>query len=130
VSLPSFWRPCRAWWLGQLLPQIGFSRYTFSDIRYVPLSSRLNLANRAVFEVMQGKVPIDVLGDLGGLRRKIKGLGGDETLRGYDTNRFIDQVRYSPTPSCATPCAASGCGASTWSGPEWPLRTWVGSGPT
>jgi hemolysin activation/secretion protein len=39
-------------------------------------------------------VPIDVLGDVGGLRRKIKGLGGDETLRGYDTNRFIDQVRY------------------------------------
>lgn len=50
MSLPSFWRPCRAWWLGLLLPQISFSRYTFSDIRYVPLSSRLNLANRAVFE--------------------------------------------------------------------------------
>ncbi|MCC7263349.1 MAG: BamA/TamA family outer membrane protein [Candidatus Latescibacteria bacterium] len=80
--------------LGLLLPQIGFSRYTFSDIRFFPLTSRLNLANRAVFEIMQGTVPVDVMGDLGGLRRKIKGLGGDETLRGYDTNRFIDRVRY------------------------------------
>lgn len=80
--------------LGLLLPTIGFSRYTFTDIRFFPLTPRLNLANRAVFEIMQGRVPIDVMGDLGGLRRKIKGLGGDETLRGYDTNRFIDQVRY------------------------------------
>lgn len=80
--------------LGLLLPNLGFSRYTFTDIRFIPLTPRLNLANRAVFEIMQGKVPIDVMGDLGGLRRKLKGLGGDESLRGYDTNRFIDQVRY------------------------------------
>lgn len=80
--------------LGLLLPQIGFSRYTFTDIRFFPLTGRLNLANRAVFEILQGEVPIDVMGDVGGLRRKIKGLGGDETLRGYDTGRFIDRVRY------------------------------------
>jgi outer membrane protein assembly factor BamA len=79
--------------LGLLLPNIGFSRYTFTDIRFLPVTPRLNLAHRAVFEVMQGMVPIDVFGDLGGLRRKIRGLGGDETLRGYDVNRFIDNVR-------------------------------------
>lgn len=80
--------------LGLLLPNIGFSRYTLTDIRFFPLTPRLNLANRAVFEVIQGQVPVDVMGDLGGLRSKIPGLGGDATLRGYDTNRFTDQVRY------------------------------------
>ncbi|MFH1567788.1 MAG: BamA/TamA family outer membrane protein [Gemmatimonadota bacterium] len=79
---------------GLLVPTIGYSRYTITDQRYRPVTNRVFLANRMVFEAMEGRVPIDVYGDLGGLRRKVRGLGGDETLRGYVPNRFIDDVRF------------------------------------
>lgn len=73
----------------------SYERYTVTDLRYFPLSERLNLANRAIFEVLRGEVPVDVYGDLGSLQRRVRGLGGSETLRGFDSRRFIDDVRFS-----------------------------------
>ena len=52
------------------------------------------LANRMVFELLHGQAPIDVYGDLGSIRRRVTGLGGDESLRGFNTQRFIDDVRF------------------------------------
>lgn len=77
-----------------LLGATDFRRYTFTDIRFFSLGRRVILANRAVFEIVEGDVPIDVYGDLGSIRRRVAGLGGDETLRGYNTQRFIDDVRF------------------------------------
>lgn len=80
--------------LGLLFEElIDFRRYTFTDARYFPLSARLNLANRAVFEVLKGSVPLYAYGEIGGSRR-VKGLGGSDSLRGFDTQRFTDNVRF------------------------------------
>jgi hypothetical protein len=72
---------------------IDFRRYTVTDARYVPLTRRLNFAQRTVFENLTGSVPLYAYGELGGSRR-IKGLGGGDSLRGYDTQRFTDNVRF------------------------------------
>ena len=73
---------------------LDFQRYTLTDTRYYSLSSRLNLANRFVFEVLRGsEKPLDTLGEIGSSRRRMKGLGGIASLRGFDTQRFVDDVR-------------------------------------
>jgi outer membrane protein assembly factor BamA len=77
-----------------LLFATDFRRYTLTDLRFFPLGRRVILANRAIFELLHGQAPIDVYGDLGSIRRRVTGLGGDETLRGFNTQRFIDDVRF------------------------------------
>ena len=79
--------------LGLFFEEIDFQRYTFTDIRYFPLTTRLNLAHRMVFEVLSGSVPLTAYGEIGG-RKRIKGLGGGDSLRGFDTQRFTDNVRF------------------------------------
>ena len=71
----------------------AFRRYTFTDIRYLSLNTRLKLANRAVFEVLHGTVPIGSYGEMGSSKRVV-GLGGNNSLRGFDSQRFIDDVRF------------------------------------
>ncbi len=72
---------------------IDFHRYTFTDARYYPVTQRLNLAQRTIFEVLSGTVPLYAYGEIGG-GIDIKGLGGSDTLRGYDSQRFTDNVRF------------------------------------
>lgn len=79
--------------LGLFFEEIDFRRYTITDARYVPVTERLNLAQRAVFEVLKGDIPLYAYGEIGGAKR-IKGLGGGDALRGYDTQRFTDNVRF------------------------------------
>ncbi len=79
--------------IGLFFQEINFQRYTFTDLRYMDLSERLTLAHRAVFEVLAGEVPLYAYGEIGGSRR-VKGLGGSDSLRGFDTQRFTDDVRY------------------------------------
>lgn len=79
--------------LGAFFEEIDFQRYTFTDARYVPLVNRLNLSNRLIFEVLDGAVPLYAYGEIGGSRR-IKGLGGNDALRGFDRQRFTDNVRF------------------------------------
>jgi hypothetical protein len=78
---------------GLFFQRIDFARYTFTDARHWPLSERANLAHRTTFEVLDGTVPLYAYGELGGSRR-VKGLGGSETLRGFDAQRFTDDVRF------------------------------------
>lgn len=77
-----------------LFNAIAFHRFTVTDLRYFALSERADLASRMVFEALEGKPPVDVYGDIGGIRRRVSGLGGDETLRGFRPYRFVDKVRY------------------------------------
>ena len=79
--------------IGLFFEEIDFSRYTFTDSRYYPLAERLLLANRMVFETLMGSVPLYAYGEIGGSQR-IKGLGGSDSLRGYDKQRFTDNVRF------------------------------------
>ncbi len=80
--------------LALFFAEIDYRRYTFTDARYWPLTERLNLAHRSVFEVLDGSVPLYAYGEIGGAQRRIKGLGGGDSLRGYDTQRFTDNVRF------------------------------------
>lgn len=72
---------------------IDFSRVTLTNAYYVPLSPRLNFSHRLVLEVLSGEVPLYAYGEIGGSRR-VKGLGGSDSLRGFDTQRFTDDVRF------------------------------------
>ncbi len=78
--------------LSLFFEQIDFQRYTFTDARYFPVSPRLNIAHRTIVEALKGTVPLYAYGEIGGSRR-IKGLGGSDTLRGFDRQRFTDNVR-------------------------------------
>ena len=78
--------------LSLLFEQIDFQRYTFTDARYWPVSPRVNIAHRTIVEALKGTVPLYAYGEIGGSRR-IKGLGGSDTLRGFDRQRFTDNVR-------------------------------------
>ena len=46
-----------------------------------------------MFEVLSGEVPLYAFGEIGGSRRS-KGLGGSDSLRGFDRQRFTDNVRF------------------------------------
>ena len=72
---------------------IDFSRVTLTNAYYIPLSPRLNFSHRLVLEVLSGEVPLYAYGEIGGSRR-VKGLGGSDSLRGFDTQRFTDDVRF------------------------------------
>ncbi|HJP31124.1 MAG TPA: BamA/TamA family outer membrane protein [Candidatus Latescibacteria bacterium] len=78
--------------LSLFFEEIDFQRYTFTDARYWPRSKRLNIAHRTIVEALRGAVPLFAYGEIGGSRR-IKGLGGSDTLRGFDRQRFTDNVR-------------------------------------
>jgi outer membrane protein assembly factor BamA len=79
--------------IGLFFREINFQRYTFTDTRYLSHSSRLSFAHRAVFEVLAGEIPLYAYGEIGGTHR-VKGLGGNQSLRGFDTQRFTDDVRF------------------------------------
>ena len=78
--------------LGLLFEEIDFQRYTLTDSRYHPLTERVNLANRVVLEALKGSVPLYAFGEIGGSRRS-KGVGGGDNLRGFDSQRFTDNIR-------------------------------------
>lgn len=78
--------------LGLLFEEIDFRRYTFTDARYYALSKRLNLANRIIVEALKGTIPLHAYGEIGGSVRT-KGAGGSDTLRGFDRQRFTDNIR-------------------------------------
>ena len=79
--------------LGLFFEEIDFRRYTFTDAHYYPYTERLNLAHRTVVEALKGlSVPLYAYGEIGGSRR-IKGLGGSDSLRGFDSQRFTDNIR-------------------------------------
>ena len=78
--------------IGLFFEEIDFQRYTLTDSRYIPITERLNLANRVILEALKGSVPLYAFGEIGGSRR-VKGVGGGDTLRGFDSQRFTDNIR-------------------------------------
>ena len=80
--------------VGLFFDEIDFRRYTathaFFSNRY---SDNTTFAIRGVFEALTGEVPLYAYGEIGGSQR-VKGLGGSHSLRGFDTQRFTDDVRF------------------------------------
>jgi outer membrane protein assembly factor BamA len=79
--------------LGLFFEQIDFRRTTLTSTYYIPLTTRWNFSHRLVVETLSGAVPLYAYGEIGGSRR-VKGLGGSDSLRGLDTQRFTDDARF------------------------------------
>ena len=79
--------------LGLFFEQIDFSRITLTNAYYIPLGKRWNFSHRTVLEMLSGSAPLYAYGEIGGSRR-VKGLGGSDSLRGFDTQRFTDNIRF------------------------------------
>ena len=72
---------------------VTFSRYTFSDSRFLPIkSNRLILANRIAFEVISGDAPYYEFGQFSG-QRNTRAVGGSQSLRGFNSRRFQDKIK-------------------------------------
>lgn len=69
-------------------------RFTVNDIRYRRFSRRITYASRYIFEWINGTTPIDLFGEIGDGFNRIEGLGGNDTMRGFSTHRFIDNLRF------------------------------------
>jgi len=77
-------------WLGS---SYDFVRATYTFRKYFPLHRTLTLAHRTLLETLSGTIPFYELGGVGGSSPTI-GFGGDKFLRGYDSNRFIDRIKF------------------------------------
>lgn len=78
-------------WLGS---DYNFLRSTYTYRRFWSLYPKLTLAHRTLFESIAGNAPFFELGAVGGSDSTI-GFGGDKFLRGYQSNRFIDQLKLA-----------------------------------
>lgn len=73
---------------------VSYYRYTFSDAHFIPIhSNRLIFANRMAFEAIAGKAPYYAFGEIAGQRRT-RSLGGSQSLRGFQSRRFQDKIRF------------------------------------
>ena len=80
--------------VGLFFDEIDFRRYTATHAFFIsPYSERTTFAIRGIFEALAGEVPLYAYGEIGGGQR-VKGLGGSHSLRGFDTQRFTDDVRF------------------------------------
>lgn len=68
-------------------------RWTVVDRRYVPVGLRFRLLTRHLFEIVDGELPVDAYGELGDPGRRLRGVGGDGSIRGLQRNRFQDDIR-------------------------------------
>lgn len=73
--------------------QYDFWRLTYTFRKYLPMHSKLVFAYRAMFEALIGDPPFYELSVVGGSDQTI-GFGGDKYLRGFDSNRFIDKIKF------------------------------------
>ncbi|MFQ5769489.1 MAG: BamA/TamA family outer membrane protein [bacterium] len=74
--------------------KVTYYRYTFSDAYFIPITSeRLILANRIAFEAIAGEAPYYAYGEIGG-QRYTRTLGGSQSLRGFQTRRFQDKIKF------------------------------------
>ncbi len=69
-------------------------RWTFQDRRYYDVTSRVSVMARNLFEVVDGELPIDLYGELGDPGRRVRGVGGDGSVRGLSKSRYMDDVRF------------------------------------
>ena len=78
-------------WLGS---DFSYTRTTFTDRRYVPLTSRLVFANRFLVQHVTEGAPLH---DLHGIQASFKGqegLGGAKSVRGVLKNRFVGRGTF------------------------------------
>ncbi|MFQ5708709.1 MAG: BamA/TamA family outer membrane protein [bacterium] len=73
---------------------VSYYRYTFSDAHFIPLhANSLIFANRFAFEAINGEAPYYAYIEVAGERRS-RSLGGSQSLRGFQSRRFLDKIRF------------------------------------
>ena len=78
----------------QIQKKVTFQRYAFSMAVFVPFySEKVILANRFAFEAVSGEPPYYALGEIAG-QQLTKTVGGSSSLRGFQSQRFQDKVKY------------------------------------
>ena len=65
-----------------------FTRWTFTDRRYFPLTDHIVFAHRYLLQGIRGTAPVHELNRVQGSFRQQEGLGGSGTVRGLLKNRF------------------------------------------
>ncbi|NJD21032.1 MAG: hypothetical protein FIA95_17320 [Gemmatimonadetes bacterium] len=78
-------------WLGG---DYAFTRTTFADRRYVPLTSRLVFANRFLVQHVTDGAPLHELHRIQTSYKQQEGLGGAKSVRGVLKNRFVGQGMF------------------------------------
>ncbi len=73
--------------------EYNFWRVTYTHRHYTPISPKLTFAYRALFETVLGNAPFYELSAVGGQDATI-GFGGDKYLRGFESNRFVDKIKF------------------------------------
>jgi hypothetical protein len=73
--------------------QYNFWRATYTHRHYAPVTSKLVFAYRALFESITGDAPFYELSAVGG-GDPVIAFGGDRYLRGFESNRFIDKIKF------------------------------------
>lgn len=73
--------------------KVTFQRYTFSTAHFWPMAAdRLVLANRLAFEAVDGQAPYYAYLEIGD-SLATRSLGGSQSLRGYESRRFLDRLK-------------------------------------
>jgi hypothetical protein len=71
-----------------------FTRATYTYRLYLPVHRRLTFAHRTLLEGLNGNIPFYELFTVGGTAWALA-FGGDRFFRGYEANRFIDNIRLA-----------------------------------
>lgn len=82
------------WYAPFMGSEYNFQRYTYTYRQYYPVHRTLILAHRFLFEVLNGNIPFYEQDAVGGSDPQIA-FEGSRYLRGYDANRFVDNIRFS-----------------------------------
>ena len=80
------------WYAPFISSEYNYFRLTYNYKGYHALHRQLILAYRLFFESLSGNIPFYEMGATGGSIPTL-GFGGDRFLRGYDNNRFVDNIR-------------------------------------
>lgn len=83
------WSEVLVQWIDPSLgADVGFTRWTLIDRRYIALHERLVLANRWLLQGVSGDAPVDQLQRIETSFREGEGLGGSSSVRGLSRNRY------------------------------------------
>lgn len=72
----------------------GFTRWTATARKYVPVSSRVTFAQRIIAQGIQGVAPFDELSIIQSSFKQGEGLGGSSSIRGIPKDRYVGKALF------------------------------------
>jgi hypothetical protein len=92
--------PHRGTWAEALVQRVSsglgatndFTRWTMTARQYLPVASRVTLAQRVVVQGVEGNAPFDELATIQSSFKQQEGLGGSGSIRGIPKDRYIGKA--------------------------------------